>query len=128
MGSTKEHPNSDGLLQWFVTPVENSFLKQLSSTSGGEKVPIQIPSHGNASRSIQPYYRTQPSTLHAIKQECQKKQPSETYHMLEVAGGTESSRSISEEPRNKEQIYNACKHSTNPDVRSKDELLISWRS
>ena len=62
--------------------------------------------------------------MHAIKQECQKKQSSETYHhMLEVAGGMELSRSISEEPRNKELIYNAHKRSTNPDVQNKDELF-----
>ena len=67
---------------------------------------------------------SQASCILHIKQECQKKQPSETdHHMLEVAGGTESSRSISEEPRNKEQIYNAPMRSTNPDVCRKDELL-----
>ena len=91
---------------------------------GGEKVPVQIPPHGNASQTIRPYYRTQPSTLKAIKQECKVKQPSEAYHhMLQVAGGVESSKSISEEPRNKDQLYNVRKQCAEPGVKSKDELL-----
>lgn len=35
--------------------------------AGGEALPIQVPSHGNALRSVKPYYRTQSSTLEAIK-------------------------------------------------------------
>ena len=56
-----------------IATVHNSSGKQLPKAIvqyyfiGGEKVPIQIPPHGNASRTIRPYYRTQPSTLHAIK-------------------------------------------------------------
>jgi len=113
-----------------IATVRDSSGKQLPKAVvqyyfiGGEKVPVQIPPHGNASRTIRPYYRTQPSTLKAIKQECKVKQPSEAYHhMLQVAGGVQSSKSISEEPRNKDQLYNVRKQCAEPGVKSKDELF-----
>ena len=37
---------------------------------GGKKVPVHLKSHGNSKRKERPYYRTQPSTLQAIKEKC----------------------------------------------------------
>ena len=90
---------------------------------GGKVLPIHVPSHGNDLRSVKPYYRTQPSTLEAIKQECKANSPSVVYHhVLEEAGGAVGSVSVSEEPRNKAQVYNARKLATFAN-QSKDELF-----
>jgi hypothetical protein len=90
---------------------------------GGKPLAVRIPSHGNASNSSTPYYRTQPSTLKVIKQECKTKSPSMVYHhVLEEAGGVSTSMSVSEEPRNKSQVYNARKHCSLR-YESKDEIF-----
>ena len=77
---------------------------------GGNKVPVQTLSHGNSKGKERPYYHTQPSTLEAIKEESRNKTPSTTYSdVFEAAGGINSCESISEEPHNKMQVYNARK-------------------
>ena len=61
-----------------IATVRDSSGKQLPKAVvqyyfiGGEKVPVQIPPHGNASQTIRPYYRTQPSTL---RNPCSGKSP-----------------------------------------------------
>jgi predicted DNA-binding antitoxin AbrB/MazE fold protein len=68
----------------------------------GKKVVVKIPSHGNSSKVSRPYYRTQPSTITKIKEECKRETPAVAYHkMIHCSGET-----LSEEPRNKTQIYN----------------------
>lgn len=66
--------DSDGKL--IPTAIQQYYL------IGRKKVDIQLPSHSNSSRHIRPYYRTQPSTLDTIKQECMKDVPAVTYHRL----------------------------------------------
>ena len=76
----------------------------------GVKVPVVVQSHSNFSRTNRPYYRTQPSTLDNTKERCTNKPASMVYtDEFEAAGGIEGSNSMSEEPRNKAQIYNARK-------------------
>lgn len=90
--------------------------------NGGIKVPVKIRSHGNSKSEERPYYRTQPSTIQAIKDECKTKTASMAYSdVFEAAGGISDCKSMSEEPRNKEQVYNARKNSK--DTQSKDEIF-----
>ncbi len=72
---------------------------------GGKKVPVQTLCHGNSRIKERPFYRTQLSTLETIKEESKTKTASVTY--CEAAGGIDSCWSVSEEPRNKMQVYNA---------------------
>ena len=43
--------------------------------------------------------------------------------VFEASGGIKGSKSISEEPRNKAQIYNTQKECRNKDVHSKDDIF-----
>ena len=89
---------------------------------GGKKVPVRIRSHGNSKRDERPYYRTQPSTIQAIKDECKTKTASMAYSdVFQAAGGINDCKSMSEDSRNKEQIYNARKNSK--DTQNKDEIF-----
>ena len=84
---------------------------------GGEEMIVKLLPHGNSSYSKRPYYRTQPSTLSEMKAVSKSKPPSVTYkHMLEVCD--DEPHSLSAEPRNKEQVYNARRSETN----AKDEI------
>lgn len=70
---------------------------------------------------LQPYHRTQPSTIQAIKDEYMMKTASMAYtDVFESAGGI---KSMSKEPCNKTQVYNARKNSKESNVQSKDDLL-----
>ena len=89
--------------------------------NGGKKVPVNIQPHGN-SKSERPYFRTQPSTIQAIKDESKLKTASMAYSdIFEAAGGITECKSISEEPRNKTQIYNARRNSNSKE--GKDEIF-----
>ena len=90
---------------------------------GDKKVPVHVQPHGNSKAKERPYYRTQPSTLQAIKERCKTNPASVTYSdIFEAAGGIDSCKSMSEEPRNKSQVYNACKSVKNESLESKDEI------
>ena len=70
---------------------------------------VKIIPHGNA-HNCKPYFRTQPSTLKDIKESCSSKSVAKVYDdVFEKSGGLDGSVSISAEPRNKMQIYNARK-------------------
>lgn len=89
---------------------------------GGKKVPVHLPCHGNSKCKERPYYRTQPSTLQAIKAESKTKTASIVYNdVFEASGGIDNCQSVSEEPRNKVQVYNARKGVNNLD--SKDDIF-----
>ena len=91
---------------------------------GGKKVPVHLKSDGNSKRIERPYYRTQPSTLQAIKDKCKTMTASVAYSdIFEVAGGIHKSKSVSEEPHNKSQVYNACKTVKSEDGKDKDEIF-----
>lgn len=91
---------------------------------GGKKVPVHIPSHGNSRDKERPYYRTQPSTLKAIKEESKTKTASVAYNeVFEASGGIDSCESVSEEPRNKVQVYNARKSIKDSSSDSKDDIF-----
>ena len=73
---------------------------------GGEKISVDILPHGNSSRNPRPYMRTQPSTLKNLKEVSKIKSPILAYNqMLQVCESKH--HSLSTEPRNKDQIYNA---------------------
>ena len=88
------------------------------------EVPVVVQSHDNFSHTNRPYYRTQPSTLDNTKERCTNKPVCMVYtDVLEAAGGIKRSNSMSEEPRNKAQIYNAQKECRSVDVHSKDDVF-----
>ena len=88
----------------------------------GKKVSVKVMPHGNSKTNERPYYRTQASTIEAIKEECKIKNPSAAYNdVFEAAGGISGCKSMSEEPRNKQQVYNARKNSK--ETTDKDELF-----
>lgn len=89
---------------------------------GGKKVPVKVTPHGNSKSKERPYYRTQPSTIKAIKDECMTKTASVAYNdVFESAGGISECKSMSAEPRNKRQVYNARKNSK--ETTGKDEIF-----
>ena len=93
----------------------------------GKEEPIVIPPHGNSLHN-RPYYRTQPSTIKAIQESSSSKSVLKVYDdVFEAAGGLEQSTSMSIEPRNKMQIYNArklkCNSGSNSVNHGKDELF-----
>ena len=91
---------------------------------GGNEVPVQTLCHGNSKVKERPYYRTQPSTLEAIKEESRNKTASVAYNdVFEAAGGIDRCESISEEPRNKMQVYNARKNVKDSSMDSKDDIF-----
>ncbi len=91
---------------------------------GGRKIPVHLESHGNSKRKERPYYRTQPSTLQAIKEKCKAVTTSVAYsEVFEAAGGIQNCKSMSEEPRNKSQVYNACKSVKSETGQGKDEIF-----
>ena len=88
---------------------------------GGVPIDVTIPCHGN-SRSGKPYFRTQPSTIKSIQSKCYEKCVPQLYDdFFEGSGGIQGSCSLSEEPRNKMQIYNARKNLHTDS--SKDEIF-----
>lgn len=90
----------------------------------GKKVAVRVKCHGNSKRKQRPYYRTQPSTLRAIREKCKNESPSVAYSdVFEAAGGIQRCKSMSEEPRNKSQVYNACKSVKSETVPEKDEIF-----
>jgi len=90
----------------------------------GKKVAVRVKCHGNSKRKQRPYYRTQPSTLPAIREKCKTESPSVAYSdVFEAAGGIQRCKSMSEEPRNKSQVYNACKSVKSETVSEKDEIF-----
>lgn len=93
--------------------------------TGGKRVPVSMLSHGNARKALhRAFYRTQPSTLQKIKEECTNKPASVVYaDTFESAGGVEGCKSSSEEPRNKTQVYNARKNCKREDGSSKDHIF-----
>lgn len=92
---------------------------------GGNEVPVQTLCHGNSKAKERPYYRTQSSTLEAIKEESKNnKTPSVVYNdVFEAAGGIDLCESISEEPRNKMQVYNVRKSVKECSMDSKDDIF-----
>ena len=91
---------------------------------GGKKVSAHLKPHGNSKHREQPYYRTQPSTLQAIKEKCKTMTASVAYNdVFEAAGGIDNSKSMSEEPRNKSQVYNACRSVKSERGQDKDEIF-----
>ena len=89
---------------------------------GGNEVPVQTLCHGNSKVKERPYYRTQPSTLEAIKEESRNK--TAAYNdVFEAAGGIDRCESISEEPRNKMQVYNARKNVKDSSMVSKHDIF-----
>ena len=91
---------------------------------------VTIPSHGNSLNS-KLYYRTQHSTIQSMQDSCSSKSVSLVYdELFEKAGSLDHSTSVSAEPRNRMQIYNARKHVHNSGekVGKKDELfdLLSY--
>ena len=91
---------------------------------GGKKVPVCVQPHGNSKGKERPYYRSQPSTLQAIKDRCKTNPASVAYSdIFEAAGGIDSCKSMSEEPRNKSQVSNACKSVKSESVEGKDEIF-----
>ena len=91
---------------------------------GGKTVPVHLKPHGNSKRKERPYYRTQPSTLQAIKEKCKTMTANVAYSdVFEAAGGIDNSKSMSEEPRNKSRVYNACKSVKSESGQDKDEIF-----
>ena len=71
----------------------------------GTEVPIVMPPHGNAKNQVNPYHRTQKSTIDKLKQRAGKpKMVVASVH--DEAGGSLHAKSASELPRDRRQVYN----------------------
>ena len=91
---------------------------------GGKKVPVHLKPHGNSKHTGRSYFRTQPSTLQIIKEKCKTMSASVAYNdVFQAAGGIDNSKSMSEEPRNKSQVYNACKSVKSEKGHEKDDIF-----
>ena len=90
---------------------------------GGKRIPVILSHHGN-SHSETPHIQTAKSVRSAIQKRSatpSKKSPSEVYTELFLdSGGISDSQSLSQQPRNRKQLYNA-RHMTKSDA-DKDEL------
>ena len=93
----------------------------------GKEEDIVLAPHGNArGSSKRPHIRTEPSTLHSIKDKCHHKKPKKVYgEKFRSIGGLLESNSASSEPRNPKQVYNArsaiASHSKSED---KDKIFL----
>ena len=86
--------------------------------TGGKRIPVTLPAHGNSS-SNHPHIQTGKSVRSAIQSSSTTKSPSEVYATLfSASGGITEGTSLSEQPRNRKQIYNArytCTNDSNHD-------------
>jgi hypothetical protein len=86
--------------------------------TGGKRIPVTLPAHGNSS-SNRPHMQTGKSVRSAIQSSSTTKSPSEVYATLfSASGGITEGTSLSEQPRNRKQIYNArytCTNDNNHD-------------
>ena len=72
----------------------------------GTDVPVVVHPHGNATKQVSAYRRTQKTTLQKMK--VQAGRPKQVVSLLhEEAGGSLEAQSASELPRNRRQVYNA---------------------
>ena len=75
----------------------------------GVEVPVILCPHGNAKKQVTPHCCTQKTTLDKLKQTVGKpKWVLDAIH--EEAGGSFGASSVSELPRDRQQIYNARQH------------------
>jgi hypothetical protein len=95
-------------------------LIQYYFTDGSSTKPIKKSPHGNckedSQHSCQPHLRTQTSTIENLKLKAKKQSPKDAiYDELDEVGGILGAISMSEEPRNRRQVYN-FKAKTRPEA------------
>ena len=89
--------------------------------TGGKQLDVTLPKHGNAS-SKTPHNQTAKSVRTAIQASASTKSASQLYvDLFEEAEGVEAGQSISQQPRNRKQIYNA-KYLTQMEEGHHDQL------
>lgn len=92
----------------------------------GKEHDLVLAPHGNArGKDKRPFLRTAPSTFKDIKESCFTKKPKMLYDdKFESNGGLLNSTTISSEPRNPKQIYNArAEITTKNKGEEKDEIF-----
>ena len=73
----------------------------------GHEHPVKIKSHGNSNAKKEPYCRTHPSTLQALKHEASSLPPKDAVKAVyNSEGGIMEAKSLGKLPRNREQISN----------------------
>ncbi|XP_064629250.1 uncharacterized protein LOC135488544 [Lineus longissimus] len=92
----------------------------------GDSSEVYLPCHGNAVKMKGAYHRTDPTTIESINAKVQKgtearSKSKNIYHEVYTECGGDNSRSVSEEPRNTTQIYNASRFKQN---HVKDGLTV----
>lgn len=105
--------------QWAPLAILQYYFK------GGKEEDIVLAPHRNArGKSKRPYLRTSASALQSLKEHCFEKKPKVIYdNGFHQSGGLLKSNSISDEPRNPKQIYNARTSQVSKNDTDKDEIF-----